>query len=169
MENGVPTRHLAALAPLHDTEVAPLDEQLFRPRRFTRAAACHAHMKSLAFGFADDQVDHPGIRVRTVEHRAGAFDHFDSLQQVDRKGLQDIAADSALDDLAHRTPVDEDQNVPRVGPRLVSPHGHDAAVGEEGAAAGESPDALQDRQQAHAAKAAQFVPGHHRHHAGRAG
>ena len=80
LENGIPPRHLVILAPLHDTKTASLEENLFRPRRLTRAAAGRAGMKALALGLLSDQIDHPGIRVRTIQHRTGAFDHFDSLE-----------------------------------------------------------------------------------------
>jgi len=69
-------------------------------------------MKAIAVGLLRDQINHPGIRVRTIEHRTGPFDHFDSFKQIDRKGLQQVAADSALYHLPHRTPVDQDENMP---------------------------------------------------------
>ena len=59
--------------------------------------------------------------------------------------------------------------MPCVRPGLVSPHGYHAAIGEEGAAAGESRYALQDFEQRDPAKSAQLVLGHHRHHARRVG
>src|SRR5215467_5598702 len=113
-----------------EAEAAAAVRPLARRRQRVVAAWTRARAEAVGFVLERDQIDHRRERVRSVEHRAGPLDHLDVIERRHRERLEKIADESALEHLARRAAVDQEQDVSAVEPRLIAARGDDAAVRE---------------------------------------
>ena len=127
--------------------------------RLSRAPGAWRATEREAIGSAleRDQVDDGREGIRSVEHGSRSLDDLDPLEDVHRKGFEQVADEAALEDLARRSAVDQKQDVPAVDLGLIAAGGHHAAVGEVRRARREPRHALEDFPQRRASEAPEFV------------